>query len=119
MRRPPVWSAAAVGLLAWISAVRPTNAQTLARAYDPTEIGRVGSVDHAPNHLPLANALVQYYGGRVISNVAIVEVNWGDMVPSSITSSFPGYYIGRRGGRQPIVAPQLARDDARRRRPAW
>jgi hypothetical protein len=33
-----------------------------------------------------------YFGGRIISNVKIYEVNWGSTVSTTLTSGLPGFY---------------------------
>ena len=35
---------------------------------------------------------VNYYGGKVISNVKVYQVNWGSSVDSSVASKFPGFW---------------------------
>src|SRR5450432_4026528 len=37
-------------------------------------------------------ATMLYYGGPVVSNVRVVEVNWGVNVPVDITAGFPAFY---------------------------
>ncbi|MFI5297798.1 MAG: hypothetical protein ACHREM_06825 [Polyangiales bacterium] len=38
------------------------------------------------------NAQLNYYGGKVISNVEIVAVNWGPSVDSTVSSGIGGFY---------------------------
>jgi serine protease len=39
-----------------------------------------------------AGAHLNYYGGKVISNVQVVQVNWGSTVNTTISSGMPGFY---------------------------
>ena len=45
------------------------------------------SVSAAP-----ANAWLNYYGGKVISNVNVVSVMWGPNVPSDVQTTMPNFY---------------------------
>src|SRR5690348_12472377 len=47
----------------------------------------------APPVVPLAPGChLNYYGGKVIANVVVIEVNWGSGVDATVQSSIGGFY---------------------------
>src|SRR6202011_317046 len=73
---------AAAGLLAmsWLLASAGASARPVA------------SVPGAPHVVPTRIDMLKYYGGRVISNVEIVEVFWGPNVDPTLTAQIGAFY---------------------------
>jgi hypothetical protein len=78
-----------------VAALLPAAAFALPRGVQPMRAPRaeqsemVGTISKAAAP---ANALLNYYGGHVISNVHIVPVMWGSNVPSAVVTGMPAFY---------------------------
>ncbi|HWE26851.1 MAG TPA: hypothetical protein VHB97_02565, partial [Polyangia bacterium] len=60
--------------------------------------GGGASTGAAPTPAPLASTChLNYYGGHVLENVVVVEVNWGAGVNATVQSSIGGFYAAVTG----------------------
>ncbi len=78
-----------------VAALLPAAALALPRGVQPMRAPRaeqsqmIGTISRAAAP---ANALLNYYGGHVLSNVHIVPVLWGANVPSEVANGIGPYY---------------------------